>query len=59
MIGGREAQVLYAGSAPGMLVGMFQVNARIPDDTETGARTVVVTVGSANSQADVNVQVQR
>jgi len=31
LIDGRLAEVLYAGAAPGMVQGVFQVNVRIPD----------------------------
>jgi uncharacterized protein (TIGR03437 family) len=31
LIDGRMAEVLYAGAAPGMVQGVFQVNVRIPD----------------------------
>jgi uncharacterized protein (TIGR03437 family) len=32
-IGGRPAEVLYAGAAPGLVAGVIQVNARIPVET--------------------------
>ncbi|MFN0101884.1 MAG: kelch repeat-containing protein [Bryobacteraceae bacterium] len=34
-IGGRDAEVLYSGIAPGLL-GVYQVNARIPADSPVG-----------------------
>jgi uncharacterized protein (TIGR03437 family) len=58
-IGGHEADVTYAGSAPGMPVGLIQVNARIPADVAAGPAPVVITIGSASSQPDVTVSVQR
>ena len=33
-IGSVPAEVLYAGPAPGLVSGVFQVNARIPDSVE-------------------------
>lgn len=59
-IGGREAEVLYAGSAPGQPAGLVQVNARIPLATPVGSPVpVVVTVGSESSQPGVTVFVDR
>jgi uncharacterized protein (TIGR03437 family) len=49
-IGGVDAQVQYAGVAPGLLIGVLQVNARIPDAAPGGtAVQVVLSVGSARS----------
>ncbi len=59
LIGGRQAQVQYAGSAPGLVAGALQINAVVPADVASGAAVpVVVTVGSASSQANVTVAVQ-
>jgi len=57
-IGGKSAEVLYAGAAPGLVAGVFQVNVRIPADVEAGAQPVVVQVGANSSPADVTVAVQ-
>ena len=58
-IGGQPAEVLYAGSAPGLVSGVLQVNARIPAGVTTGpAIPVVVTVGGASSQAGVTLAVR-
>jgi uncharacterized protein (TIGR03437 family) len=58
-IGGRPAQVVYQGSAPGAIAGLFQVNAVVPADAPSGPSVpVVVTVGSANSQAGVTIAVK-
>jgi uncharacterized protein (TIGR03437 family) len=59
LIGGRQAQVLYAGSAPGFVAGAFQVNAAVPADAPSGpAVPVVITVGGASSQANVTVAIE-
>jgi uncharacterized protein (TIGR03437 family) len=53
-IGGRVADVTYAGAAPGQVAGMIQVNARVPADTPTGTTVPIqITIGSATSQANV------
>ena len=58
-IGGQSAQVLYAGSAPGDVSGVFQVNAVVPSNITPGSAVpVVVTVGSASSQSNVTIAVQ-
>jgi uncharacterized protein (TIGR03437 family) len=41
-VGGRPAEVLYAGAAPGLVAGVLQINARIPDDAPTGDGVMVV-----------------
>jgi uncharacterized protein (TIGR03437 family) len=41
-VGGRPAEVLYAGAAPGLVAGVMQINARIPDDAPTGDGVMVV-----------------
>jgi len=58
-IGGQLTQILYAGVAPYQVWGMFQVNARIPENIGSGPQPVVLTVGQASNtsqQATVAVQ---
>jgi uncharacterized protein (TIGR03437 family) len=50
-VGGVDAQVVYAGSAPGLISGLMQVNAIIPATAPLGAQPVVVTVGTSKSQS--------
>ena len=50
-IGGVDAVVQYAGSAPGLVSGVMQVNVTIPATSPTGTVPVVVTVGTAKSQS--------
>ena len=53
-IGGQKADVLYAGSAPGLAAGAMQVNVRIPPGTPKGAAVpVLITVGGLSSQPGV------
>ncbi len=48
-IGAVEAQVTFAGLAPG-LTGAYQVNARVPDNAPVGAQVpIVIRAGEANS----------
>jgi len=51
--------VAYAGSAPGLISGVMQVNLIIPQNAPTGASVpIVVTVGTNNSQSGVTVAIQ-
>ena len=56
-IGGKTAQILYAGSAPGSVQGVMQVEALIPAGL-SGAVPAVLTVGTVSSQANVTVSVK-
>ena len=57
-IGGIDTSVQYAGAAPSLLAGVFQINATVPTSVPSGAVPVVVTVGTASSQAGLTVSVQ-
>ena len=58
-VGGIAAQVTYAGSAPGLVSGLMQVNVVIPTDAPIGgAVPIVVTVGSASTQAGVTLAIR-
>jgi uncharacterized protein (TIGR03437 family) len=55
-MGGIEAEVLYAGGAPGLVSGVLQVNARIPDSlAATGEVPLVLSIGNSSSQTGVTV----
>lgn len=56
-VGGLAAEILYAGSAPGM-IGVLQVNVRLPLGLIAGAAPVTVTVGAAASQSGVLLHVR-
>jgi uncharacterized protein (TIGR03437 family) len=57
-IAGQPAQILYAGDAPDLVSGVLQVNVVIPPGTPSGPQPVVITVGAASSQPNLNVWVQ-
>ncbi|MEX2303040.1 MAG: SBBP repeat-containing protein [Bryobacterales bacterium] len=58
-IGELDAEVIYAGGAPGLVAGVIQVNARVPAElAETGAVPVILRVGSADSQPGVTLAVR-
>ena len=57
-IDGVDAEIDYAGAAPGLVSGLLQINARIPDGARSGAVPVSLKVGSFQSQTSVTVAVQ-
>ncbi len=58
-VGGVIAEVLYAGTAPGLIQGALQVNVRVPASVPTGnAVPVVIEVNGRVSQAGVTVVVR-
>jgi len=57
-IGGQTASVAYAGEAPSLVSGVFQINATIPTGVGSGAVPVIVKVGNASSQSGLTVSVQ-
>jgi uncharacterized protein (TIGR03437 family) len=57
-IGGYQAQLPYAGPAPGF-PGLMQINAQIPGGfLASGIQPVVLSIGGAASQASVTVAIQ-
>jgi uncharacterized protein (TIGR03437 family) len=50
-INGQQAEVLYAGVAPGLLTGVLQVNARVPEGVPAGSAPITITIGSTTSPA--------
>ncbi len=58
-IGGVNAQVLYAGNAPGEVEGVVQINVVVPPSVTPGlALPVLVTIGGVTSQTGVTVAVE-
>ena len=51
LIGGQQAEVLYAGVAPGSIAGVYQINARIPQAAPAGAEIPIVLQAAAASSA--------
>jgi uncharacterized protein (TIGR03437 family) len=58
-IGGIGATVQYAGSAPGSVAGLLQVNAVVPAGVSPGSAVpVIVSVGGISSQAGATIAVK-
>lgn len=58
LIGGAEAQVVYAGLAPGF-ARLYQLNVRIPEAAADGDLPVVVETGGGSSQTGIAITVAR
>ena len=58
LMGGREAEVLYAGGAPGLVAGLMQVNVRVPEGLRGDAIPVTIRVGTADSPSGVTIRYQ-
>ncbi len=57
-IAGASAEILYAGSAPGLVAGVLQANVRIPADAATGsAASLVLRSGGTQSQPGVTLAI--
>jgi uncharacterized protein (TIGR03437 family) len=58
-IRGVNADVQYAGAAPGYVAGLLQVNAVVPDGIDFGNLVpLVLSVGSFTSQLGVTIAVK-
>jgi endo-1,4-beta-xylanase len=57
-VDGQTAEVLYAGDAPGLASGIFQIAIRIPPNSRSGDVSIVVKVGDTPSQPGVTVAVR-
>jgi len=58
IVNGENAKVLYAGSAPGLVYGVYQFNVQLPADLASGPQNIVLTVAGSASQSDVTVFVK-
>ncbi len=54
-VGGQAAQVIYAGSAPGQIAGVQQVELVVPAGAGTGSVPVVITAGGVSSAAGIPI----
>lgn len=57
-IGGKDSRILYSGSAPGSVAGVFQVNLEIPSNLTAGSHELIIRVGNYSSQSDLTVAVK-
>lgn len=57
-IGGQNAKVLYAGSVPGDVQGVLEIEAIVPSGVASGNAAVVLSSGTLNSQSGVTLAVK-
>jgi uncharacterized protein (TIGR03437 family) len=58
-IGGQEAEVLYAGTSPGSVAGLLQINARVPAGAPVGQSVpVMIHAGDRASQPGVALAIK-
>lgn len=59
LLGDSAAEVLYAGAAPGLITGIVQINARVPEGTPTGkAVPLLLKVGDTLSPSGVTINIK-
>jgi uncharacterized protein (TIGR03437 family) len=58
-IGGIDAQVIYAGAAPGLVAGVAQINVIVPPSLRTNpAASLSLSIGSVTTPAGVTVSIR-
>jgi uncharacterized protein (TIGR03437 family) len=58
-IGGKSAQVMYQGAAPGLVAGVSQINVQVPANVTPGsAVTVTISVGGVEALNTVTMAVK-
>lgn len=58
-IGGVEAQITYAGAAPGLVACVLQINAVVPAGVAEGNAAIVLRIGGRESQTGVTLAIGR
>jgi uncharacterized protein (TIGR03437 family) len=56
--GGQTAEIEYAGAAPFLPTGVFQINATIPADVPSGDVPITVSIGAISTTKTVTVSVE-
>jgi uncharacterized protein (TIGR03437 family) len=57
-IGGINAEIEYAGAAPGLIAGLLQVNCKVPENVTPGSVPIVLKIGGASSPAGVVLSIR-
>jgi uncharacterized protein (TIGR03437 family) len=57
-IGGKPATVLFAGAAPALITGVWQINVQVPTGLTSGPQPLVFTIDGQQTQSNVTITVQ-
>jgi len=57
-VGGQTVNAAYAGISPGLISGVLQINAIVPDGVAAGPQPIVVKVGDFSSQEQLTIQMK-
>jgi uncharacterized protein (TIGR03437 family) len=57
-IGGKDAPVAYAGSAPFLPNGMFQLNVQVPAGVASGVAPIIVTINGQDSPKGATLEIR-
>jgi uncharacterized protein (TIGR03437 family) len=55
-VGGKAAQVMYAGAAPGYIAGLMQINLRLPAGIASGPFPLVLNIGGFTTTVTVTIR---
>jgi uncharacterized protein (TIGR03437 family) len=55
-VGGKAAQLLYAGAAPGYIAGLMQINLRLPPGIASGPSPLVLSIGGFATTVTVTIR---
>ena len=58
LVGGRDAEVLYAGPVPGYIAGLMQVNVRLPATISSGPQPLLLSAAENVSQPGVTLVIR-
>ena len=59
LIGGEDVEILYAGAAPGLVAGVIQVNARVPESPTASTNVAVrLQIGATISTGETTIFVE-
>lgn len=58
LLGGRDVAVAYAGAAPGLVHGLFQLNIQIPADLPSGSAAITVNVNGQDSPKGTALEIR-
>jgi uncharacterized protein (TIGR03437 family) len=54
-VAGLQAEVTYAGAAPGLVAGVMQLNLKLPSGIPSGPAEVKIFIGGVQSQGGVTI----